>query len=123
MILKEGVSVLGVKPSTSIAMAVVDSVVFRELGHEATFTRVCDGAADQVAGSLHPHGYAFDLRTWDIQAPKGTQLHEDTKQGLAQAIRDALGPEWHVVVKDTHIHVEHEAAKVLLWPAQYKEAA
>lgn len=122
MKLKPGTSTVGLKGCTTLAMLIVDGVVLRELGHEATFTRVTERVEGEVEGSLHPEGYAFDLRTWDVCEPDGTQLPDEVKQRLAKAIQYELGPEWQVLVFDKLIHVECEAAKARLLSERSNDA-
>jgi UDP-N-acetylenolpyruvoylglucosamine reductase len=51
-------------------------------------------------GSLHYAGLAVDVRTHHVTA--------NDIEPLADTIREALGPQFDVVLEDTHIHVEFQ---------------
>ncbi len=51
--------------------------------------------------SLHPFGKAFDVRTRDIPT---TEAKEQFKKDL----KAKLGPQFDVVLEDTHIHIEFD---------------
>lgn len=110
MRLKKGISLQGVQPSVAVAMAVVAAVYMRELGIELVITRCCEYDEKQSPDSIHGKGLAFDTRTW-LHPTKGGQFSEEVKRDLAQAIRNELGPQWDVVVYDTHLHIEHDSMK------------
>lgn len=54
-------------------------------------------------GSLHPFGYAVDLRS--------DYFGRGEAEVVAQALRDQLGEGYDVIVHSTHIHVEYDRAK------------
>ena len=94
MRLKYGVSVAGVRPEIVLAMQVAESVL-RELGEELVVTSCLDGQHGR--NSLHYVGLAFDLRTRDLKV--------DPSEVTAR-LREALGPQFDIVLEPTHIHVE-----------------
>jgi hypothetical protein len=59
-------------------------------------------SAARAAGTdAHAHGLAFDLRTNDLPGgPQGRTAYE-----LAQALQDAIGNDFRVVVESDHVHV------------------
>lgn len=106
MNMKKGVTFVGIKPETVLAMMVAKGVWERS-GYTYTATSITDGKHSE--GSLHYDGYAFDSRTW-IDG-NGTQMPIDLKNRIADELQRQLGDDWDVVVEPTHIHVELEAAK------------
>ena len=47
-------------------------------------------------GSLHYEGKAVDLRTWNVL------------DALVKQLKAHLGPDYDVVLEDTHLHVEYD---------------
>lgn len=97
-----GVSLRLLQPQTAIAMVVCDSV-YRLHDCDMLVRFVCDGVHSPA--SLHPKGYAFDLRTHNV--PPAELLI------LVGELRAALGDEFDVVLEDhrqenEHIHVEYD---------------
>lgn len=101
MRLKFGVRLAGVKPELAIGMIIVNNQ-YERAGAELIVTSCNDST--HGSGSLHYAGRAFDCRTkWVMSRESVLPLHD--------AIRDALGEEWDVVLEDydgdnEHIHVE-----------------
>lgn len=63
------------------------------------------------AGSLHPYGRAFDVRTKNIEALTGSSNATARKQDIVRICREQLGPQFDVVLEDLggeneHMHVE-----------------
>lgn len=98
--LKKGVTVNGVQPEILVAMNVVAGV-YESLGYRLVVTSLTDGKEWRNPKSLHLAGLAFDCRVWDFPTP-------ESREELGRMIREALGPEYDVVVKDDHIHVEFD---------------
>lgn len=104
---KEGISLKGLQPQTVLGIQVAAGV-FARFGLVLTITSLNDG--EHMDGSKHYDGLAFDCRTWDPEAdPEWTQLSEEVKWDMRNALSQALGPEYDVLVKPTHIHVEYDA--------------
>jgi len=80
------------------AMPIADKIC-ATFGVEPIATSIMDGT--HKVGSLHYLGRAFDLRTRDIVPAR--------REAFRAALRRALGPEYDVVLEDTHIHIEHDA--------------
>jgi uncharacterized protein YcbK (DUF882 family) len=95
--LKNDVNLNGAKPEIAIACLVVYSV-YRDFGYDCVLTSANDG--QHGFGSLHYAGLAVDFRTHHVQA--------NDIEPLADTIREALGPQFDVVLEDTHIHVEFQ---------------
>jgi len=102
--LKDGVKLSGIKAELALAIMVAETV-FRKEGHKFTITSLTEGK--HIPNSLHYVGLAFDVRTWADDY--GTQLSAPIKEHLAQKLREALGEEFDVLVRPTHIHVELDA--------------
>lgn len=97
MRLKSGVRVNGIKPETILAMLITERV-FQRHGAELTITSLLDGK--HSPNSLHYRGFAFDARTRDIEQAKRPELRD--------AVSEALGNEFDVVLEETHLHVEFD---------------
>lgn len=70
-----------------------------------TLIITCGTNGAHTAGSLHPYGYAIDIRTRDI-APDSL----DTFYGVLRADLTPFG--FSVVRHPTHCHIEYRAALV-----------
>lgn len=99
MKIKSGVQINGVQPETVLAIQIVDGV-YRDHGSELVVTSITDGKEWRKHWSLHLPGLAFDCRIWDFVDDRAAL------EALVEAIADALGPEFDVVLKSDHIHVE-----------------
>lgn len=102
MRLKKGVQINGVQPEIVLAMMVAKQI-WEDNGYRYYCTSILDGKHSKK--SLHYAGLAFDSRTWTNEWD-GTQIPDEDKQRLAQLLREALGPDFDVVVERTHIHTE-----------------
>lgn len=105
-IVKPGVSFDGIQPETIMGI-LVTSDIMKKRGHMDVITAITDGK--HMDGSLHYEGLAFDRRTWANE--QGEQLPDAEKDALARLFREALGPNWDVVVESTHIHCEFDKRK------------
>lgn len=95
--IKKGVKVAGLKPEILLAIQEAREV-YRDLGVDLIITSVLDGK--HMKTSLHYKGLAVDLRIRHLSK---------ANQGIAaQRLRLMLGPEYDVVLEETHIHVEHD---------------
>jgi hypothetical protein len=97
--LKPGVEVRGLKPEMALAALIVAGVYSSE-GHDCTITSGRDG--QHMRGSRHYWGHALDFRTRNVPNEK--------RPALAEAVREALGGEFDVVLESTHLHVEFDPA-------------
>ena len=100
MKIKEGARLLGVQPVMILAAITADSI-WKDLGAKdgVVITSGIDGK--HSSGSLHYKGYALDLRIWNLPNP-------ELAQNAAQALREALGEDFDVVLEKDHIHVEFD---------------
>ena len=97
MELKFGVKVAGVKPEIIVAMIVVDSV-FQEHGAACVVTSCVEGK--HGANSLHPKGYAIDVRSSVLSAIEQVSVRDDLKR--------RLGPDYDVILEIDHYHLEYD---------------
>ena len=95
--LKQGVTLNGIQPEMVAAMAIVASV-YSWLDYDCIPTSCTDG--EHSAGSLHYTGLAMDFRTRIV--PEGE------RPKLRDAVAQALGDEYDVVLEATHLHVEFD---------------
>lgn len=103
MKLKGNVHLGGIKPETIVGMLIVQDCYERS-GAELVITSCVDSR--HKSGSLHYAGKAFDCRTKGVMA-------RETVVPLSLAIREALGPEWDVILEDhdggnEHLHLEFD---------------
>lgn len=95
--LKPGVSVNGLRPEMVLAAGVVEGI-FLAGGYEVVITSGTDG--NHSRGSRHYVGHALDFRTRHIPREEWNKL--------ADQIRDALGPDFQLVIEKTHFHLEFD---------------
>ena len=102
MKVKEGVKLAGLQlPMRKVLVEA--SKLWDTFGAELVVTSTTDGV--HSPGSLHPYGYAVDLRTHYFK--------DDQHQMLANELRYQLGNVYDVIVHPTHIHVEWDRAKYI----------
>lgn len=99
MLLKRGVTLLGVKPELIIGLMVADTV-YPANGEELTVTSITDGRHSK--SSRHYIGMAADLRTNDI-----SKLNTDI---ILMQLREQL-PEFYILLENEgapneHIHMQ-----------------
>lgn len=92
---KKGVTLYGLQLSMRKVLICADTI-WRHTGRELVITETVGGV--HSPGSLHPYGYAVDLRTRYF-----TQLQ---KKGVVKKLRELLPSNYRVIEHPTHIHVE-----------------
>lgn len=97
MKLKDGVTVMGIRPELVLALFIADRI-WAGLGQELVVTSVTDGKHSRT--SLHYAGQAADLRVNYFDAP--------TRQKAADRLKDALGLDYDVIIEPDHIHLEFQ---------------
>jgi hypothetical protein len=102
--IKPGVVLDGLHPLTWVAAGYWDWLRQSNNLGQGTITGGREGpdagrasAARRAGTDAHARGEAIDLRTNDLPA--------GTLQTLAQAMQDALGADFRVVVEEDHLHV------------------
>lgn len=100
MRLKDGVRLAGVQPEIVLAIMLVGTL-YRDLGLELTVTSITDFVNGRAHNSFHPVGLAFDCRIWGLPT-------KQQQEAMVKRITEALGPEFDVVLKSDHIHVEFD---------------
>ncbi len=94
--LKEGVQLCLLDPRVEKAIPTICAVWKRLTGVPPTITSARDGT--HSPNSLHYEGRALDFRTHGLNR---SQLLE-----LRAELKEALGPDWDVVIESTHLHLE-----------------
>ncbi|GAB5451823.1 MAG: hypothetical protein Hals2KO_21510 [Halioglobus sp.] len=94
---EQAVELDGLQPETVLAI-LITYLVFTNHGYEFCLTSVKDGVHGNK--SLHRFGYAFDSQTHHIPL--------DTSKMIETTVRQCLGREYDVVLKETHLHVEFD---------------
>ena len=99
---EQGASINGISVEILFAIMVVQSH-FAQVGAKYC---IITSAKDGVHGknSLHYTGDAVDFRTRTLDAA--------TVEAIAEAVREALGRHYDVVVEPTHLHVEFQPRSV-----------
>lgn len=97
MKIKQGVSMLGIKPEIVPALLAVDRI-YRDLGHTAVITSCTEGNHSEI--SRHYLGMAIDIRV--------RQLKPGDAKKVAAQLRVDLGPEYFVYEHSTHIHIGYK---------------
>ena len=95
---KKGVIIAGLKLEMRKVLIAADKI-WKEHDQELVITSGMDSV--HSPGSLHPYGYALDLRTRYFD---GFEVEQVEKKLSAQ-----LGNKYDVVRHSTHIHVEYDA--------------
>lgn len=95
--LKHGVKIDAIAPQIVLAISVAESFL-RDINRDCWVTSVNEGT--HVRTSLHYIGHAVDFRR--------RHLTNIEAESLAGHLRSALGPQYDVVLADTHIHVEYQ---------------
>jgi hypothetical protein len=72
--------------------------IWKAQGVELWVTSGMEG--EHSAGSLHPYGYALDLRS--------SYFSEETAKEVAKELKDSLCKGYDVVAEKTHIHAEFD---------------
>lgn len=97
MNLKPGVILDGISTEMLHACSVVNSV-FQYHGLTCTMTSGLDGKHKD--DSLHYKGRAGDFRTRDVP--------QNLLPLVVNNIRQKLGPDYDVILEDTHLHIEYD---------------
>lgn len=106
---KEGVKLHGLEIEMRRVLIVADEA-FAAHSHwkEATVTSTTEGV--HSAQSLHPYGYAVDFRIQEYNGRGGVDsLSPKQLENIVQHMRAELGPDYQVILEETHIHVEYQA--------------
>ena len=74
--------------------------IWAEHGKKCVITAGTEYSPKHSDGSLHPFGYALDLRS--------NYFTEAVKELIAWKLRAALGKGYDVILEATHIHVEYD---------------
>jgi hypothetical protein len=98
MKMKDDVILAGLDIRMRIVLITADKV-WKQHGQELVITSGLDGC--HSAGSLHPYGYALDLRIrYFITKTKQSQV--------CNALREALPEGYQVIQHSSHCHVEFD---------------
>ncbi len=95
--IKAGVKIDALQPQIVLAISVADSFL-RGINRDCWLTSVNEGA--HVRTSMHHLGMAVDFRRRHL-----TSIEAET---FAGHLRSALGPQFDVILTDTHVHVEYQ---------------
>lgn len=95
MAIKHDVVLEQLTPQLVLAMSITASIMAR---HSYDFVLTSVGDGKHKVGSLHYKGRAFDFRT--------NKIHESMRARIFTDIREALGPEFDVLLEKDHGHVE-----------------
>ena len=93
---KDGVILYGLNIKMRPVLLYADSI-WKSLGQELVITSTTDGV--HSPGSLHPYGFAVDLRS--------NYFTNEQKAEACNKLRSRLGSSYSVVPEPTHIHVEY----------------
>jgi len=108
MKVKSGVYLFGLRPPMRKVLLVANQI-YKDFGYRGvTITSTTDGV--HSAGSLHPYGYAVDIRVregYDWFTKKQRRL-------IVSMLRRALGADYDVLDEGNHIHIEWQKAVKLI---------
>ena len=96
-----------IKPQTVLAILVASSI-YEHHNQDCEIYSVVDGV--HGPNSKHPEGFAFDIRIKHLDGNDKDISAEDMRiaRMIAAELREALGPQYDVVVESNHIHVEYD---------------
>lgn len=97
MMVVNDVKIAGLQPEALLGMLVADGI-FRHIGLPCVITSVTGGK--HMKGSLHPKGFAFDIRT--------RSLSTTNKVFLLSELTNSLPNDFDVIDESDHIHVEFD---------------
>lgn len=97
MTIKNGVNVVGLQKEIIIALPTIDNVVSSEVSC-LVITSALEGHHGK--GSLHPLGYAIDIRL-----PYKDEL---LNVKIVNVLKIRLGKDYDVVLETNHIHIEFD---------------
>jgi len=103
MKVKKGVVLFGLQIEMQPVLISADEI-WKENNQVLVVTETVGGIHSPP--SLHPYGYAVDLRSRYFRKKK--------LPAIAAKLRKALGPDYDVIVHRTHIHVEYDKAKYFI---------
>ncbi|MFZ2196863.1 MAG: hypothetical protein WAV13_03955 [Thermodesulfovibrionales bacterium] len=98
--LKFGVDIRGITPECVLGILVA-AQVYEARGVPFVVTSVKD--SKHMAASLHYFGKAFDCRL-----PSRYTHDPETDKRVHADLKEALGPQFDVILESDHIHCEHD---------------
>lgn len=98
--LKLGVDIRGIAPECVLGILVA-AQVYEERGVPFVVTSVKD--SKHMAKSLHYQGKAFDCRL-----PSRYTRAQETDRLIHADLKEALGPQWDVILESDHLHLEFD---------------
>ena len=101
MKIKEGVSVLGLKPEMLVALMVAKEVINQYTSEGMVITSCVEGKHSKKT-SKHYVGYGVDLRSRDVA--------EVNREHVAKEIAASLGDEFYVAFEKDHFHISYNGS-------------
>lgn len=97
LILNSDVRIHGLRPEMNLGITIINSV-FEHFKYDCIITSAVEGKHSRA--SLHYNGCAVDLRI--------RHLNKYDIPKIKQAMVDALGPDFDVVLEGNHFHIEYQ---------------
>lgn len=97
MKLKPNVRLADLKPQCVLAIFIADSI-YSKFGRELVVTSIDDSVHGPT--SLHPSGFAFDLRT--------SFFRIDQIAPVEAALKEALTVDFDILYEGDHFHIEYD---------------
>ena len=114
MKLKDGVVLLGLQLQMRVVLMTAESI-WKAHGQELVITSTAEGV--HSSGSLHPYGYAVDLRTRDFNDVEARTVSASLRNALPAGYDVVLYPHRYDDFGERtavgHIHAEWDDAKKL----------
>lgn len=95
---KKGVRARDLQPVMRRALLIVDKV-FEKYKKDLTVT--CTGDGDHSTTSLHPWGYAFDVRTRNLSKKIKLKIYKEIEILFKKT-------PFEIIFHSTHFHIEHD---------------
>ena len=98
MLYKLGVDISRLLPPIRKKLSIIDKIFRGHTRREAVITSTYEG--NHSPGSLHYANLAVDIRSRDVDY--------SMVERIVKELRYNLGPDYDVVIKPTHIHIEYD---------------
>lgn len=99
--IKPNVNLRGLSPQMALAVPIIASVYEKHGAKQLRITGGCEHVKGRTAHSRHYSGEALDFGI--IFLPKTLN-----KRSLVQSLARCLGPQYDIVLKSNHIHIEFD---------------
>lgn len=102
---KEGVNPHDLHITMRQSLITIDDI-YKNNGQEVVVT--CTGAGEHCPSSLHPYGFAYDIRTRFFDEKKKKKVYDEIKEEFDHS-------RYIIVSESTHFHIQLNVMEVNRW--------